>query len=264
MKYKKLNLVDKNFYPDSTSSRFYKGDIWDRTLNTDAPVVITDMMLPMYNKFNDRDKIAWLLEPYEIFPHCYNWIKENYSNFIEVWTHDRVLISELPNAKYVPMGGCWISEDDSEIYPKKRLCSTIMSHKRSTSGHKLRHDIKDAMKQFKVDIFGSGSDRPIKDKIDALKNYAFSVTIENSIKDDYFTEKIIDCFRTGTIPIYYGTKNIGKYFNDKGIIQFSTKPELLKIIHGLNIELYNSKIEYIQENFEKSKEFLIGEKSMFM
>ena len=35
----------------------------------------------------------------------------------------------------------------------------------------------------------------------------FSVCIENDVYDTYFTEKILDCFATGTIPIYKGTKN---------------------------------------------------------
>ena len=46
----------------------------------------------------------------------------------------------------------------------------------------------------------------------------FSVCIENTTHDTYFTEKILDCFATGTLPIYKGTKNITKYFDGNGIL----------------------------------------------
>lgn len=34
----------------------------------------------------------------------------------------------------------------------------------------------------------------------------------------YFTEKILDCFTTGTIPIYQGAPDIGDYCNAEGIV----------------------------------------------
>ena len=48
----------------------------------------------------------------------------------------------------------------------------------------------------------------------------FSIVIENSIESDYFTEKLLDCFLTGTIPIYVGTKTTSEYFDTDGIIYF--------------------------------------------
>jgi isopentenyl phosphate kinase len=41
---------------------------------------------------------------------------------------------------------------------------------------------------------------------------------ENSIYPKYYTEKITDCFATGTIPIYYGDRSIGEDFDMNGII----------------------------------------------
>ena len=46
------------------------------------------------------------------------------------------------------------------------------------------------------------------------------VTNIPQVKYYYFNEKIIDCFFSGTIPIYWGTKNISKYFDENGIIFF--------------------------------------------
>ena len=51
--------------------------------------------------------------------------------------------------------------------------------------------------------------------IDFYKQTKFVVTMENSKEDYYVTEKIINGFRAGTIPIYWGSPNVTKYFNPK-------------------------------------------------
>jgi hypothetical protein len=52
----------------------------------------------------------------------------------------------------------------------------------------------------------------------------FQVVIENSSRNGYFTEKLIDCLITGTVPIYYGCPNLEDYgFNMGGILHCSDK-----------------------------------------
>ena len=48
----------------------------------------------------------------------------------------------------------------------------------------------------------------LKDKIDGLRDYRYHFCIENIKRDYWFTEKLIDCFVTGTIPIYWGCPSI--------------------------------------------------------
>ena len=74
----------------------------------------------------------------------------------------------------------------------------------------------------------------------------FSVAIENSSYNTYFTEKITDCFAVGTIPIFYGNKDIGEIFNPNGIIMLDDNFD----IKSLNKDLYQSKIDAVKENFE--------------
>jgi hypothetical protein len=110
----------------------------------------------------------------------------------------------------------------------------------------------------KLDVYGRGYN-PIDYKLDALKDYAFSLTIENTQEDYYFTEKLIDCFMTGTVPIYWGCSSIGKFFNTDGMITFDNVNDLVDIIEGLSFEKYNYMKDAIKDNFEKAKEFLIAE-----
>jgi hypothetical protein len=60
-------------------------------------------------------------------------------------------------------------------------------------------------------------------KIEIFETYMFSIVIENSRQIHYFTEKIIDCLLTKTIPIYYGCPNISDYFDTSGWIILETR-----------------------------------------
>jgi hypothetical protein len=89
----------------------------------------------------------------------------------------------------------------------------------------------------------------------SIKDYAFSIAIENlshEVDDYYFTEKIIDCFTTGTVPIYYGCPNIGKFFDKKGILIFENDEQLSNILDNLSMDLYYSMMDSIKHNYEVS------------
>ena len=77
--------------------------------------------------------------------------------------------------------------------------------------------------------------KPFELKQDGLLAYHYSVVIENVSESDYFTEKLLDCMLCGTLPIYYGPKNIGEYFNLLGIICCRTLTEFqIAIVATIN------------------------------
>jgi hypothetical protein len=78
----------------------------------------------------------------------------------------------------------------------------------------------------------------------------------NSKEDNYFTETLVDVFRHGVIPIFWGCPNVGEFFNEKGILQFETGQQLIEILDNLSEDLYNSKIKYVKENFEIAKKYV--------
>jgi hypothetical protein len=140
-----------------------------------------------------------------------------------------------------------------EIYQKTKLVSMIASNKRMCQEHLYRQEI---IKKFsgQCDHFGRGFNG-IKDKEDGLKDYCFSFALENATYPNMFTEKITDCFMTGTIPIYYGITNIGDYFNTDGIIMLNDSFK----IEDLTFELYNSKMDAVKENLKLSMDLLLSE-----
>lgn len=64
---------------------------------------------------------------------------------------------------------------------------------------------------IKVDCYGSQT-RPIESKRKLYRKYLFSICFENSITPGYNTEKLVDGYIYGTIPIYMGGDN-GELFN---------------------------------------------------
>jgi len=83
---------------------------------------------------------------------------------------------------------------------------------------------------LEIDIFGKNwniSDSRykgwVKDKVEGLKDYEYSIAIENSTEDYYLSEKLFDCFLNNTVPIYYGCKNAHKYYDPKSFIYFDLK-----------------------------------------
>jgi hypothetical protein len=84
----------------------------------------------------------------------------------------------------------------------------------------------------------------------------FTLVVENSAEKNYFSEKIVDAFRTYTVPIYYGCTNIGSYFDTDGIMQFSTAEQFLACVNKLTEDDYWRAMPAMQTNYEKSAAYL--------
>ena len=233
--------------------------IRDGLFTDDDTVVWTDIDIP--KSVNRKGKnIAWLVEAWDHIPDLYNFVRDNADKFEAIWTHDRELLELLPNAVKLPFGGCWIDDFDWAIHPKTKNFSIIASAKRQHPGHRQRHQII-AGAGGHIDVFGGGYN-PLKDKIDGLRDYRFHFCIENIKRDYWFTEKLIDCFVTGTIPLYWGCPSIGDFFNTDGMICYDEVKELPPILQSCNDDLYLSKMDAIEENFELAKQFRLAEETI--
>jgi len=51
-----------------------------------------------------------------------------------------------------------------------------------------------------------------------ISNYKFMICFENTSQPNYFTEKLTNAYYGGTIPIYWGCKNISDYVNMDAIL----------------------------------------------
>ena len=178
---------------------------------------------------------------------------QNVFDLILAWNEE--VLEKCENSVFLPFGTCWIDEHDQAIHAKTKLLSVIASEKKDTKGHKLRHKIIAIDKALDSrDVYGRGYS-PIENKITALKDYMFSVVIENSTPKNYFTEKTIDCLATGTVPVFWGCENIEDFFDIRGFVFFKSAKEYKKIRPTLTAETYNQMLPYIKKNFELSLKY---------
>jgi len=257
------NLQDGEFditlIEDTEILKYVKGDI-----KVDRGLVIADV-----------HEAPHLLSQNKV----YTAVKENSEMFDLILTFDKELL-KLSNAvfrnggyevvlnKNVHKAEHPLLQDDSlmQIYKDKpKHTSFITSNKTMTEGHRFRVGCAQSIINLNlpnVDLYGVGVSE-IQGKIEGLRDYKFSIAIENGIHDNYFTEKILDCFLTGTIPIYRGCSNIGEFFNTKGFLIFNTEEELLELVNNLTEEDYYSREECIRENFEKAKQYAYDNDQLF-
>ena len=125
-------------------------------------------------------------------------------------------------------------------HQKPKLMSIMVSYKKNTFGHMYRHALVSHILKYNlpIDIWGNGTDeykgktivgmggtvnngadrnnKYIKGNFNSMseicKDYAFTIAIENTSHDHYFTEKLINPFIYNTIPIYWGCKKVDEYF----------------------------------------------------
>ena len=78
----------------------------------------------------------------------------------------------------------------------------------------------------------------VRYKFDALKEYKFSLSSENSSEKNYISEKFFDCILTNTVPVYYGCKNVGDLLPKNSFISIDID----------DLEGTLTKLKYINEN----------------
>ena len=138
----------------------------------------------------------------------------------------------LENSRFMDYSGdtfhvatWWISHAYDELinlpyFEKSCLVSTVVSAKWD---HRNRF-FKKLCSFLDIDAYGGAGIKefvnssykhavtPFQNKEDGIKNYRYSIALENSAQVNYFTEKIIDCLLLWTIPIYWGCPNISRFF----------------------------------------------------
>lgn len=185
-----------------------------------------------------------------------NKIYNNLSKYDLILTCDKDFLDlNLDKIKFISLANTWINTNDHFIHNKSKNCSMILSDKKWVEGHIFRHNIASLIQslELNIDLYGNSYCK-FTNKIETLKDYRFSIVIENCKKDYYFSEKLIDCFLTGNVPIYWGCPSIHKFFNTKGMIIID-ETNYIKKIKLLNENIYNHMLPHIKDNFEKALKY---------
>ena len=204
-----------------------------------------------------------LVEPDEIYELA-EFVIENHRHFDYILTHNTEVLEKCPNAVLFEFGGCWVWLD-YQLKEKLFGVSTIVGNKKKTEGHILRQQLWYAQKQITIptQFFISGCGGPdnmgdnptLGKRMDVVFDMQFHIAIENVKRDVYFSEKLIDCFVTGAVPIYRGCPGIGKYFNLGGMILVDSCQQIIRAVNSLTPETYESMKAAAEDNRQRAEGF---------
>lgn len=212
-------------------------------------------------------RFVYLLEPPEILnltPHALNAFNAGTYNYL--FTHNQELLDAIPGKSFVmPLASTWIKNYG---FPEKKFeISTLVGGKRMAEGHLLRQKL-----WFKEDRITVPKKFFLSGNFGGIENYnnnpvlgsdktplfdsQFHICIENTKRQNWFTEKLIDCLQTNTVPIYYGCPNVGDWFDIRGFIIVNDLNEIVDACNKLTPDSYKEMLPYVEENYKRSIEYV--------
>ena len=216
---------------------------------------------PGSQRSNGSVHIGVLIEPKEI--RNIMGLSSDISSYDYALTHDQSLLDNNSNSFLYEFGGCWVKDYDQNTN-KEFGISTLIGGKQMVQGHFLRTDLfrnKDMLtvpntfwisKNYPPGNKNNGNPILMGSKSDMF-NKQFHICIENVKRENWFTEKLLDCLYTKTVPIYYGCPNIGDWFDPRGFITVDNANEIIETCNRLNPEMYHEMLPYIEDNHNRSK-----------
>lgn len=137
----------------------------------------------------------------------------------------------------------------------------ITSNQRNSKGHRTRMNFLDSIRGLPfVDLYGRGI-KPIADKWEVLQHSKYAIAYENFQNEYYWTEKIIDCFLSYTMPIYFGCTAIENYFPKNSFIQIDPKDKHIPLF--LKEIVSSKKWEENKEAIEIARNLVLNEYQLF-
>lgn len=197
-------------------------------------------------------------------PYIY-WSGENrfvsFSNFHTKYFQILTLINDRPNTLYIPF--CLESKNIYKERINKKLDREFMLGYCASNPVNIREIIFSKFVE-KMGIknccsFGScygnykdtqiltGGDYNGESLIFNYSKCKFILVMENSKGDGYITEKIVNAFYSGAIPIYYGSNNINELFN---------KEAFINIDNFVNIDVC---IDYVINLSDEKREYMLNQ-----
>lgn len=161
---------------------------------------------------------------------------------------------------------------EEEIARKKKFCNFVYSNGNASPE---REEFFDLLSEYKV-VDSGGKYRnnigeTVQDKYNFQKEYKFSIAFENSSTSGYTTEKILQAFSAGTIPIYWGNPNVATDFNEKAFINchnYSSFSEVVQLVKRIDEddELFKRYLrepigedtKFPEDALKEYKEYIIG------
>jgi len=194
----------------------------------------------------------------------------DYYGFAIYWWNER--LNHLPQFCKFLWGFSFLTEDQFGLRNKKFGIGGVVSPRQSIAfpGYAIRHEILDREDEINIPgvIYnyrrawkGTAHGYPIPTKSPAF-DWTHHLAIENCQENGYFTEKLLDCFLSYTVPIYYGDPTIADKFDINGMIIVQSVDEILDVLANLIEDDYLKRMESLDRNFHLAKQHINPDKTL--
>jgi hypothetical protein len=230
---------------------------------TDRPVEVYIDQFTFDPKPKDGIRIIVLAEP--LRDTWYHLVEDFPEYYDYVFTFDEKILATHPRA--IHFNGMELWSKDYSLGKKRFAVSTVVGGKNDArmKGYALRHEVwrnqeqitiprefylSDSYKWKEVDyttgtvLYGSKA---------KMFDCMFHIAIENTSVKNYYSEKLLDCFNSHTIPIYYGCTNVHEFFNIFGMFVVKNIKELIKVCNSLTPEIYEGMRPAMEDNYNRVK-----------
>lgn len=146
-----------------------------------------------------------------------------------------------------------IQNNFPDLNKKEEKIAVFCSLQNLTPAHRTRLQFVRYLKSHfgeSLDWFGNGV-KFTPDKWNVLKNYQYSVVLENQDQYNVITEKISDAYLGLTFPFYWGAPNLNDYFDRRGYEPISIndfKNSIHIIEQGIAASTFHSNIDFLIAN----------------
>jgi 6-pyruvoyl-tetrahydropterin synthase len=204
-----------------------------------------------------------------------------------ILTTQENIVNKCKNAVLFPYGSTWLNQsinkhidslgtftegDEIKFSNKKFNLSFLTTGRLGVEGYDTRqiiwnnrHEIKNIPTTFwsssRCTTLENGFSNTLHDGLipgnnkEELFFSQFSIIVESTQQKNYFSEKIIDCMLTKTVPIYFGCPNIKDFFDVGGILTFNDLNQLKQIVQSLTPQTYDTLINHVNDNFFRAKQY---------
>jgi len=249
----------------------------------------TDKNIDIYidtEEYHPNDSIkVYIQREADVIHKTYGYLRENINKYNLIFCYDPTQVS-APNVIKIILAGTWLEPsfyESIDIRKKEYSISNLTGWKTGCLAYYLRHLLYQnqlAFQQFPITFYRSSAHmiipeigknplipkEPLSSKYILFEKHQFSIVIENTRERNLFTEKLMDCVITKTIPIYYGCENVEEYFDTTGWIILTNEANFLQDLytelHKLNETYYMKYIDTVEKNYKIALQYASKEKTL--
>ena len=225
-------------------------------------------------EYHPNDNLKFYIQrEADVIHKTYSYLRENIHKYNLIFCYDPTQLVAT-NVIKVIHAGTWLEPsfyESIDVQKKEYSISNLTGWKTGCFAYYLRHLLYQnqlAFKQFPITFYRSSAHiiipeiginplipkEPLSSKYILFEKHQFSIVIENTRERNLFSEKLMDCVITKTIPIYYGCANVEEYFDTTGWIILTNEENFLQDLynelHKLNELYYMKYIDIVEKNYK--------------